>query len=606
MIRRLISSALVATVTAVAAFGHQKLAPELNNAEPGTISNVIVTWKQVPGSSQQTKVMQRRGEVVKAYGHLKAGAYSIPTENLPDLANDPDVVYISPDRPLKGTLDLTAAAINAPTVWKQGYFGTNVGVAVIDSGVNALPDLPQTQIVYAQDFTGQYQMHPNLIDPNNAPDTFGHGEHVAGIIASNGTTSRCGNCTRAMIGIAPGAKIINLRVLDQNGNGTDSAVIAAIDQAIELKSKYNIRVINLSIGRPVYESYTQDPLCQAVEQAWKAGIVVVVAAGNNGRDNTYGNNGYGTITAPGNDPYVITVGAMKTMQTASRTDDLIASYSSKGPTAVDYIVKPDIVAPGNMIVSLMASPKDTLATSYPSNVTPKGYYQSVAGPAATQNSNVYFNLSGTSMATPVVSAAAADLLQAQPNLTPDQVKAILMLTSYKTFPDSSTAADPVTGQTYTSYYDPFTVGAGYLDLAAAMANTNIPQGTALSPAAAYDATTGDIYFLYDPSTVWAPMGTSSPFNLGAVWPSTAISSESSAWGQRIAANSSAWGQRIMASSAAWGQQVIATSSAWGQRISAKSSMVSDVSPGVQPANPNMSAASTPTSQSTPLTVAGEN
>ena len=146
--------------------------------------------------------------------------------------------------------------------------------------------------------------------------------------------------------------LINLRVLDQNGAGTDSEVIAAIQTAIALKSTYNIRVINLSLGRPVWESYTLDPLCQAVEQAWKSGIVVVVAAGNYGRDNLAGTNGYGTITAPGNDPYVITVGAMKTMGTAARTDDVIASYSSKGPTLFDQVIKPDLVAPGNLIISL--------------------------------------------------------------------------------------------------------------------------------------------------------------------------------------------------------------------------------------------------------------
>ncbi len=98
-------------------------------------------------------------------------------------------------------------------------------------------------------------------------------------------------------GITPAANLIDLRVLDQNGSGTESAVIAAIEQSIALRAKYNIRVINLSLGRPVYESYKVDPLCQAVEAAWNAGIVVVVAAGNDGRDNSWGTNGYGTITA---------------------------------------------------------------------------------------------------------------------------------------------------------------------------------------------------------------------------------------------------------------------------------------------------------------------
>src|SRR5207342_982645 len=113
--------------------------------------------------------------------------------------------------------------------------------------------------------------------------------------------------THTFRGIAPKANLINLRVLDASGSGTDSAVIAAIGQAISLKNQYNIRVINLSLGRPVFESYTKDPLCQAVEKAWAAGIVVVAAAGNSGRDDSLGTQGYGTISAPGNDPYVITV-----------------------------------------------------------------------------------------------------------------------------------------------------------------------------------------------------------------------------------------------------------------------------------------------------------
>src|SRR6202021_2313519 len=148
---------------------------------------------------------------------------------------------------------------------------------------------------------------------------------------------------------------------------TDSEVIAAINQAISLKSKYNIRVINLSLGRGVYESYKLDPLCRAVEKAWQNGIVVVVAAGNNGR--YLPTSGYGTVTAPGNDPYVITVGAMKPMGTPERSDDLIASYSSKGPTFIDHIVKPDIVAPGNLLVS-PEIPGTTLYNTETSNLVP--------------------------------------------------------------------------------------------------------------------------------------------------------------------------------------------------------------------------------------------
>ena len=160
--------------------------------------------------------------------------------------------------------------------------------------------------------------------------------------------------------MAPNVNLINLQVLDQNGSGTDSNVIAAIDEAISLKSTYNIRVINLSLGQPVYESYTVDPLCQAAEAAWSSGIVVVVAAGNSGRNAQGSLPLYGTIASPGNDPYVITVGATNTHGSTNVAGDTIASYSSDGPTAIDHIAKPDLVAPGNNVVSLMA-PNNTLA-----------------------------------------------------------------------------------------------------------------------------------------------------------------------------------------------------------------------------------------------------
>src|SRR5262249_53348804 len=155
-----------------------------------------------------------------------------------------------------------------------------------------------------------------------------------------GAASNGAGFTHTFKGVAPNANIVNLRVLDDNGNGLESEVIAAIDEAIALKEKYNIRVINLSLGHPVYESFKLDPLCQAVEAAWKGGTRVGVGAGNMARDNPLGTDGYATINPPANDPFVITVGAMNANYTPWRTDDKITSYSSKGPSAVDHIVKP--------------------------------------------------------------------------------------------------------------------------------------------------------------------------------------------------------------------------------------------------------------------------
>src|SRR5437879_3406256 len=183
-----------------------------------------------------------------------------------------------------------------------------------------------------------------------------------------------------------------------------------------------MRVNHLSLGRGIPVSYTQDPLCQAVEAAWKSGIMVVVAAGNYGRLSVSGSNGFGTITSPGNDPYVLTVGAMKAMSTYDRVDDRKASYSSKGPTTYDHVVKPDIMANGTQVVSL-SDPGATLETLYPAKLV-----------AGSTGSNDYFVLSGTSMATPAVAGAVALLLEQNSALTPDQVKARLMKTAYKSFP----------------------------------------------------------------------------------------------------------------------------------------------------------------------------
>src|SRR5256884_1675892 len=176
------------------------------------------------------------------------------------------------------------------------------------------------------------------------------------------------------------------------------------------------------LGRQVFESYTLDPICQAVKAAWSAGIVVVAAAGNQGRNDGAGTEGYGTIAAPGNDPYAITVGVMKTAETPTRSDDTIASYSSKGPTAYDFVVKPDIVAPGNQVVStlapnasLLSTPTDVYLSEYSSATTSStggntknNKKNSTSSLTANTISTSYMRLSGTSMATPVVSGAAVD------------------------------------------------------------------------------------------------------------------------------------------------------------------------------------------------------
>ncbi len=242
------------------------------------------------------------------------------------------------------------------------------------------------------------------------------------------------------------------------------------------------------MGHPVGESYTTDPLCQAVEAAWKAGIVVVCSAGNDGRLDSFTlpplpNEGYGTaygsITSPGNDPYVITVGAMKgaeynaggSYNVAGRAGDRICTYSSRGPSRLDFVVKPDIVAPGNQIISLNA-PGSFLSDNYGASNGVAWPQFATTGTAA--DSLKYFRLSGTSMAAPVVSGAAALLLQHDPTLSPDTVKARLMLSADKwAFPDGMG--------------DPCTFGAGYLDIPAALQCSAVATSTRKAPASAATA-----------------------------------------------------------------------------------------------------------------------
>src|SRR5208282_5872962 len=233
---------------------------------------VIVQHRQMP-SDAHLRGMQGRGATIKSKFHtIRAVTMRVPVSMLAELANDPNVKYITPDRTQKmATNPVTeefATAVEENVAASQYAFdGTGIGVAVIDSGIAAHPDLNNasgvSRVVYSQSF---------VVGDSTTSDKFGHGTHVAGLIGGTGASSGAANGYAATYaGMAPNVNLINLRVLDQNGSGTDSGVIAAIEQAIALQSTYNIRVINMSLGRPVFESYVLDPVDQAVEAAWKAG-----------------------------------------------------------------------------------------------------------------------------------------------------------------------------------------------------------------------------------------------------------------------------------------------------------------------------------------------
>jgi serine protease AprX len=542
----------------IVARGHQ-------GAAANQTVEVIVQYKQVPKAAEEGRAQHLGARLNHRLGMVKGIALTIPVKQLAALEADPEILSVSVDHPLQKTDDTTDIATGMPSAWNSGYNGAGIGVAVIDSGVNdSHPDLwdsteSYSRVVYHQDFTGTATSNSS----GAQYDLYGHGTHVAGIIGGNGYLSG-GN----YIGVAPGVNIVDLRALDLNGAGSDSSVIAAIQEAIALQSTYNIRVINLSLGRGIYVSYTQDPLCQAVEAAWKSGILVVVAAGNYGRVSVSGSNGFGTITAPGNDPYVLTVGAMKSNGSSSPAGETLASYSSKGPTTYDHVVKPDMVAPGNDIVSLSA-PGATLEATYPAELV-----------TGSDGNPDYFTLSGTSMATPVVAGAAALLLQQNSALTPDQIKARLMRDTYKTFPTSTVAVVPHLSQTFTDFYDTLSVGSGMLDMQNAVVDPNLAPatvGTALSPSLVFNPSTGAVSLVEGNGSIAAG---------SVVWGSSVIWGSSVVWGANVSGSSVVWGAALpwnddllAAFSVVWGSSTgtgtQATSVIWGAAVSTTDGAFSD-------------------------------
>ncbi|MFN8597453.1 MAG: S8 family peptidase [Anaerolineae bacterium] len=317
-------------------------------------------------------------------------------------------------------------SVKADQVWNNASYlqGQNMTVAVVDSGIVEAADL------HAETGLSRVVARVQFASSTASSDDFyGHGTHVAGIIAGNGLDSR-GN----YIGIAPHANLIDVKVMDDTGVGLMSDVVAGLQWVYDHRAEYNIRVVNLSLNSTVAESYHTNPLDAAVEILWFNGIVVVTSAGNAGANAVY---------PPANDPFVITVGAVDDKETVNPTDDTVASFSAYGTP--QGFAKPDVVAPGKDIVSLLSSDDNNLASSHPANI--------VTGP----DGSVYFRMSGTSMAAPVVSGAAALLLQDEPNLTPDQVKYRLMATANKNW----------------SGYNATQAGAGLVDIYAAINGTTV-------------------------------------------------------------------------------------------------------------------------------------
>jgi serine protease AprX len=391
---------------------------------------------------------------------IGAVSTDVTSDTIDDVAALPYVDYIAADVPTFGTdykasLDATNATIglgNITSPTAGGLDGTGVGVAVLDSGTADVADLDgargRSRVSAFVDFVNGRR---NLYDDG------GHGTFVAGIIAGNGSSSlptdQGGKATTQYRGVAPNASIVSLKVLDSRGQGRASSMIAAIAWAISHRQQYNIRVMNISVEGDVTTPAAYDPLDRAVDAAWRAGIVVVCAAGNEGAF------GEGGVLSPGNDPYAITVGASDSQQTADTSDDAVTSYSSVGPTLYDEYAKPDLVAPGNHIISLRA-PGSWIDWTYPQTRVAVSSYQPGASNRATPS---YAVMSGTSAAAPVVAGAAALMIQDDATLTPGEVKLRLM--------DSAHALAGAA---------PYSEGAGELDVAAALNDNAVTSGYDLS------------------------------------------------------------------------------------------------------------------------------
>jgi serine protease AprX len=404
------------------------------SGRPGDPVDIIIQAEGITDELAGT-VVRHGGNPRRRLDLIGGLSATVPLSALEDVASVPGVRHISPDRPVMSTVRPISSS--EPPSWPQipgglqGVDGRGVGVAVIDSGVFDHENLAGA-VRARLDFVSTVDGHASNVSPA-LQDPYGHGTHVAGLIA--------GRPSGSFSGLAPGAHIVSLRVLDERGQGQTSDVIAALDWCINHAQAYGLRVVNISLGQPVGEPSSSDPLAQAVERAWRAGLVVVASSGNAGMLGS----GFGTVSSPGNDPLALTVGAVDDAGTARRSDDSIAFFSSRGPTRFDATVKPDVVAQGVRLASLRV-PQSTLDRAMPSARVSDG--------EATRPDPRFFEMSGSSMAAAVVSGTAALLLQADPSLTPDDVKARLM----------KRADHQMSGDLYAR-------GAGQVDLPEAMQET---------------------------------------------------------------------------------------------------------------------------------------
>jgi serine protease AprX len=437
-------------------FVGDKLSPDLRelvaSANGSERVSVILQGEDLKNESLRDLLRSSGARVSGSYSGLGAQTVEVPADAVARLAELRGVAHLSLDQPTGAFGGHVASTTGKEEIEDDEYVsssgvvtarkldGKNIGIAILDSGIYAahrafLDRAGKSRVVYSKDFTGE----------NRTDDPYGHGTHVAGLAAGNGQIA-----SGAYEGVAPDANIVNLRVLNSQGTGTVSNLLAALNWVLSNRATYNIRVVNMSLGTSAVESYKNDPVCRAVRKLVDAGVVVAAAAGNDGKD-ALGRKLYGQIHSPGDEPSAITVGASNTFGTDTRSDDVVATYSSRGPTRgswvdasgvrhFDNLIKPDLVAPGNKLISA-ESVSNWLVLKTPS------LDKSVSSSPTAE----MMTLSGTSMATPIVAGSAALLFQVNAKLTPNMIKALLMYT-----------AQQLRG------FNAFEQGAGQLNLAGAV------------------------------------------------------------------------------------------------------------------------------------------
>jgi serine protease AprX len=384
---------MIPAASASASGGSGKLDNLLKQGSESAQTVIIRYRSDAKHDDVKHEIERHKGRVVAEHRLIRAMTAVLSAAEIAELASNSDVLSVSADADVAASATTTTSSDGTASVLKRAiglqdwFTGSSMTIAVIDSGVQNLTDF-NGRLVGTYDFTNGRD--GVAISPL---DEYGHGTHVAGLLGSSGASSN-----GKYAGVAPGVKILALKVLDKKGSGKTSSVINALQFAVANKDRFGIRVVNLSLGHPIYESAATDPLVQAVEAAVRSGLIVVAAAGNYGTNPTTGLQGYAGIASPGNAPSAITVGATNTFGTDRRADDRVASYSSRGPSWYDGIAKPDFVAPGSNLISSEVD-GSTLAVDYPTLVVREG-------------ASKYLKLNGSSMSSAVVSGLIAVMIEA--------------------------------------------------------------------------------------------------------------------------------------------------------------------------------------------------